>query len=1027
MSFSIVGALIMMVVCTVVTALLTKAPPNAAASALGDFTVPTAEEGRPFSILLGTGKCKGPNVTWYGDLHVGDVSVHGGLFKGPQVIGHFYSLGMQQMLCIGPIDSLEDILIGDKSLKARGVSFPQAYSALGTRITITHDQGYDLFGGSQSEGGVTGTLSFYFGSDTQDSDPYLERVLGAPLPAYRNVCYAVLECMYLGTSPYLKNWAFVLRHCPCPAGFDPSKKNIDGDCNAAYGLAYLLTLSRELGGLGESLTSLDLASFQGAANTLYAEKFGISLLIDTAKSADAWMAEILHHINAVLYTDPATGLTCLKLIRDDYDPDTLPEFTEADWMEAPEITVSALPETLNRVIVRYVDRAQDFTTRTAQGQDVANYWSQGQNASITLDFLALSNATNAQKVASREMFMLAAQMVKGSGKLNRRAWSLRPGSPFKLTFPPQGIQGLVCRVTNIRYGTLGSGGITIEFAQDVFSVSGFAHEAPPASTWQNPLAAPVACSAQALVEAPYGLVGESRQVLALGARGDATTTAAEIWTDEGSGYLLTGTLSPMSPTGLLGSAWSARTAALDMGGFTVGAGIDLDRLPGASTNADGRGRGVNLALFESGEIVSWTTATRNTDGTYAISGGILRGVLDTVPTDHAAGERVWFITEGSSDTRSLTTNGESGSSGRDGESGRSYIWHGEWDATHVYSVDDTCRRNGSSYVSIQDGAGQDPATATAYWDLMAQKGADATGGGESLPICTFATLPEGTDSLRVFCTDALIPCGQGAVGNGSLTSLYLPNYYALPPDATRLVLRDWRGANVLSTSQRWNYLLNSQALGSWGVTGNVSITNNAVAGPDGTQTCARITSTAANPYFHGSVASSAPRGVDIVGSGYLKAGTAASVFLQFYRLSGGSCTHSGAAILEGPGTITWDANGATITGLSATEFTRFQLVGQAPAGGDLILCNTIQGGVVGQSVYATKYQVEVGAQASPFIYTTSSAESTTDYSRDGYSGQVTLGAALPAGGILQWHTVGGILYFWNGTWRTLDGVRARQA
>lgn len=733
MSFSIVGALIMMVVCTVVTALLTKAPPNAAASALGDFTVPTAEEGRPFSILLGTGKCKGPNVTWYGDLHVGDVSVHGGLFKGPQVIGHFYSLGMQQMLCIGPIDSLEDILIGDKSLKARGVSFPQAYSALGTRITITHDQGYDLFGGSQSEGGVTGTLSFYFGSDTQDSDPYLERVLGAPLPAYRNVCYAVLERMYLGTSPYLKNWAWVLRHCPCPAGFDPSKKDIDGDCNAAYGLAYLLTLSRELGGLGESLASLDLASFQGAANTLYAEKFGISLLIDTAKSADAWMAEILHHINAVLYTDPATGLTSLKLIRDDYDPDTLPEFTEADWMEAPEITVSALPETLNRVIVRYVDRGQDFTTRTAQGQDVANYWSQGQNASITLDFLALSNATNAQKVASREMFMLAAQMVKGSGKLNRRAWNLRPGSPFKLTFPPQGIQGLVCRVTNIRYGTLGSGGITIEFAQDVFSISAVAHEAPPASTWQNPLAAPVACSAQDLVEAPYGLVGESRQVLALGARGDATTTAAEIWTNEGSGYLLTGTLSPMSPTGLLGASWSAKTAALDMGGFTVGAGVDLDRLPGASTNADGRARGVNLALFESGEIVSWTTATRNADGTYAISGGILRGVLDTVPVDHAAGERVWFITEGSADTRSLSSGGSGGTGepGDDGEDGRSYVWHGEWDPSHAYSVDDTCRRNGSSYVCIQDCTGQDPATATAYWDLMAQKGADGAGGGSA--------------------------------------------------------------------------------------------------------------------------------------------------------------------------------------------------------------------------------------------------------------------------------------------------------
>lgn len=37
---------------------------------LGDFKVPTAEEGREIPVLFGTRDCEGPNVVWYGDLKV---------------------------------------------------------------------------------------------------------------------------------------------------------------------------------------------------------------------------------------------------------------------------------------------------------------------------------------------------------------------------------------------------------------------------------------------------------------------------------------------------------------------------------------------------------------------------------------------------------------------------------------------------------------------------------------------------------------------------------------------------------------------------------------------------------------------------------------------------------------------------------------------------------------------------------------------------------------------------------------------
>jgi len=48
------------------------------AAGLGDFTVPTAEEGREIPVLFGTRDLSGPNVVWYGDLRVVPVQKSGG-------------------------------------------------------------------------------------------------------------------------------------------------------------------------------------------------------------------------------------------------------------------------------------------------------------------------------------------------------------------------------------------------------------------------------------------------------------------------------------------------------------------------------------------------------------------------------------------------------------------------------------------------------------------------------------------------------------------------------------------------------------------------------------------------------------------------------------------------------------------------------------------------------------------------------------------------------------------------------------
>jgi hypothetical protein len=48
------------------------------AAGLGDFNVPTAEEGREIPVLFGTRDITGPNCVWYGDLRAVPVKKKGG-------------------------------------------------------------------------------------------------------------------------------------------------------------------------------------------------------------------------------------------------------------------------------------------------------------------------------------------------------------------------------------------------------------------------------------------------------------------------------------------------------------------------------------------------------------------------------------------------------------------------------------------------------------------------------------------------------------------------------------------------------------------------------------------------------------------------------------------------------------------------------------------------------------------------------------------------------------------------------------
>jgi hypothetical protein len=752
-----------------VGALLAPHPVGPQPSALGDFSVPTAQEGRAIPVVFGTCMIKGGNTVWWGDLKSIAIKTGGGILAlgRTQITGFKYYLGCQFMLCHGPVDALVEIQADAKNIPNTTAVIANG-DATENYIEVTA-AGKNLFGGTApgGGGGISGIINFYRGLATQQPDDYLSAkqnrivtdqsgigsvfhgvgnglitslaagsnsldetitvtaigidanalhstfqkmkfsVVGSrsgaqsntthnaenstacwadqafscsrinlliatgatqfaigdqfvivtqhshTASAYHGKCYAVFKQLYVGTSNYLKPLAFVVRRCPDPLSQGPSIANIAGDANPA--LAVYECLTNVDYGLGIPTARMDATSFAAAAVTLAAEGLGISMQFDTQASADQLVGEILRHCDGLVYTDPATGLFTIVLARGGYDPSTLPVLTVDNIPGTPDFSRGSWSETSNLLNVRYSSRAANFEDRTIRAYDPANIAVTGEVRPQIIDFKGISSEAAAALVAMRVLKTLTYPLAKIKLVANRSAWQFRPGGLFRFTWVPLGVVNQVFRITRISYGELTDGKISIDAVEDIFGINSVAFVAPPGSGWANPAGAATPCSAAQLVELPY-LLQQSESLplgiyaLAMAGRDPAVNEKSfEIWLNPGSGFADSGIASSFCPVGVLNAAYASGLAAFDSTGFVLSAtgGVDLDQLAAASSTDFANG--VNLCMIDN-EIMAWTTPTLNSDGTYTIA-GVARGLLDTVPANHALGAKVFFFSLGANVTK----------------------------------------------------------------------------------------------------------------------------------------------------------------------------------------------------------------------------------------------------------------------------------------------------------------------------------------------------------------------------------------
>lgn len=636
---------------------------NPTPSSLGDMNMPTAEAGRVLPVIFGTCKLQSPNVVWYGDFGTTEIRKTGDDVDGPccsccgpdpsefsTVVGYRYYIGMNLGLCCGPVDSFLGIVINDKILWSGDLQGPNPRT-----LDINAP---NFLGGDDRQGGIIANMHLYYGNNSQPVDSYLNAQTGCRT-GYPNVCHVVVpgksqNSGYIGTSTYMAPWHFILKRIPRNLGLGASA-DIGGDANPAEILYEIMT--DNFWGANISPSLIDAASFKAAGLTLKTENLGMSLIIDTQSTIEDILNDVKRYINATLYTNPATGLFELKLIRDDYETENLPVLDASNVTEV-KMTQAGWYETINEIKVNYTERliaptgsstpVYAFKTRTAQAQDLANYFLQDEAlVSSAMSFPALSNMSVANSVAYKNLSTVSQPFAKLEITTNRECFDLYPGAPFVFNWGPFNFWQRVFRVIDIEYGELVDSEIRINALEDIY---GIAHAAygqvtatePGWTSWSptNTDAAPIVFSQ--LVEVPYISWSTERVIVALVSRPNLNTDKYRTFgkVDPAANYLYLVDNGNFMPCATLIGNYHANTDAIDEVGFRIKAISDCDSLVTVSA-ADLLNTARN-GCYINGEMLAWREVIDEGGGYYRIK-GVARGIADTVPADHANGSRVWIV------------------------------------------------------------------------------------------------------------------------------------------------------------------------------------------------------------------------------------------------------------------------------------------------------------------------------------------------------------------------------------------------
>lgn len=389
-------------------------------------------------------------------------------------------------------------------------------------------------------------------------------------------------------------------------------------------------------GMGYAEADMDDTEFEAAADQLFAENMGMSLLWDRQIEIEDFISEVLSHIDANLYVSRSTGKFVLKLIRDDYDEGTLITLNEDNIKSVKNYQRINPLEAVNTVVVNYWDHMTGETS-SVSADNLALIQESGTINATTINYDGFTNSVLAGRVAARDLKSLSSPLLSCDIVCDRSAADLNIGDVFKFEWPDYHTGFIVMRVADIKFGKNDDAAVKIKCTQDVFSLPSASRVGQEDDGWTDPSAAPVPADYNVAEEGTYfdlaQEVGDAQAQETLNLEPDAGYVKG---TSNVINNGINGVMSVDSGTGYsdVGIYDFVPTATLD---------ADVGYLDATFTVTFNDLAAMDEVTIESYALIDTeyvaVTAIDTVGGTISVK----RGILDTPPEKHTAGANIAFV------------------------------------------------------------------------------------------------------------------------------------------------------------------------------------------------------------------------------------------------------------------------------------------------------------------------------------------------------------------------------------------------
>ncbi len=545
----------------------------------------------------------------------------------------------------------------------------------------------DLYGGQKKEGGLVGTVQILMGREDQVLPAAAASRYGRTpenCVAFRGITTLMFHggsristgrpgeyddygldwnagvaandgFMWKMNSPLLaQKVQFAGRRAP--KGLSPENAMIGVNANPAHIIYECLT--NDEWGMGGAAALIDADQFEAEGLRLKAENFGLTLWWINQTSIEDFITEILDHIQATLFVNPNTGLLSIKLLRDDYDLETLRHITP-DNAVLSNFKRRSAGEIINEISVTYTNPVNEEEV-SVTGQDIASIASQGgEKVSASRNYYAIRDPELAAEVLARDLRASTAPLVSAEAKLDRSAWDVLPGEVMLLSWPRRGLSSVVVRAGRVNYGKPLDSAVRVSLLQDIFSLLRPPVTIVPPSDWVDPARPPEPLAMQLFTVPAYfiqnaeiqnsGVVIDDEEAL-VGALADSVSDDSldyELMSESVTAYGNTVVTSKgsmtLTPRGDL-------TVTLPAAATSV---LSADLFPSLN-EAPRTGGFVFIGYGDDNQEIALVTGRTSSGWTIA------RGALDTTPRSWASGTPVWSVNPGARvvDTQTIHSSGE---------------------------------------------------------------------------------------------------------------------------------------------------------------------------------------------------------------------------------------------------------------------------------------------------------------------------------------------------------------------------------